>query len=208
MKWIDVSLTLSKEQASWLGDDPFKYWETRRIADGNNSNCASLSMSLHFGTHIDAPYHFVPDGKTVDDIEPDQLIGPCSVVSAEEAKGLIEPKDLEGKIPEGTTRLIVKSRNSAYILDKTFHTDFTAFSEECAKFLVERGIQLLGFDYFSIARYKNTAPAHRVLLGAGMVIIENLNLTEIDPGEYEIICLPLKIKGSGGAPARVVLRQQ
>lgn len=164
-----------------------------------------MSLSTHFGTHIDAPYHFVPEGKTIDRITPEQLIGPCEVISCEDVDGLIEPEHLKRRMPEGTERLLVKTRNSSFVEDHTFHEEFTAFSEESGAFLVAQGVRLLGIDYFSIGPYKNPAPVHRAFLGSGGVVIENLILSHVDPGSYTLCCLPLKIEGSGGAPARVVL---
>ena len=205
MKWIDVSVPLSEDHPAWPTDDPFRYWETRTIADGGKANCASMSLSLHYGTHVDAPYHFIPGGKTIDEVEADLFIGPCLVISVLEADAVIEPVHLEGKVPQGTKRLLVKTQNSFFVRDKEFHTDYTAFSEKSAQWLVDRGVRLLGLDYFSIGPYDNNAPPHRAFLTSGGIALETIDLSSVEPGEYEICCLPLKVKGSGGAPARVLL---
>jgi arylformamidase len=205
MKWIDVSVPLSSAQPTWPADEPFSYWVTGTLREGSVANCAAVRMSVHFGTHVDAPYHFVDDGKTVDEIDPALLIGPCLVVDVPEAEKLIEPAHLDAKVPPGTRRLLVKTRNGRFLGDRTFHTDFVAFSESGVELLLARGVRLLGFDYFSIAPYECPGPVHVAFLGAGGVVIENVVLRDVAPGDYEICCLPLKIKGSGGAPARVFL---
>lgn len=205
MRWLDVSVPLTEQRPMWPGDEPFRYEETQTIAAGDEANCARMSLTVHCGTHVDAPYHFVPGGKTIEQLEPDLLVGPGRVVFLPEVETLIEPGHLEGAVPEGTLRLLVKTRNSARVCDRVFHTDYVAFSEASARWLVERGVRLLGFDYYSIAPYENQPPAHVAFLGAGGAVIENVDLREVDPGEYEVLCLPLKLAGSGGAPARVLL---
>jgi arylformamidase len=205
MKWIDVSLTLSEDLPAWPSDDPFRYEETGTIAAGGESNCARMSLSVHFGTHVDAPYHFIPGGATIDQIDPELFLGPSLLVAVPEAATTIEPAHLEGAVPAGTRRLLVKTRNSAFVGDRVFHTDFVAFSEAGIRFLLDRGVRLLGLDYFSIAPYGAARPPHVAFLGAGGVAIESLDLGPVEPGPYELCCLPLKIRGSGGAPARVVL---
>ena len=205
MNWIDVSVPLAPEQPCWPGDEPFCYEETRTQAAGHGSNCARMRLSVHYGTHVDAPYHFVSSGRTVDQIAPDVLVGPCRVIVLRDTEELIEPDDLAAVVPEGTTRLLVRTKNSDRERDGVFHEEFVAFSEESARWLVERGVRLLGVDAPSIAPYGDTAPAHIAFLGASDVVIENLDLRQVEEGEYYLLCLPLKIVGSGGAPARVFL---
>ena len=180
--------------------------ETITMAGGGGMNCARMSLSVHFATHCDAPYHFLAGGKTVDRIEPEFLVGPCLVVALPEVERLIEPEHLAGKVPEGTMRLLVKTRNGAILRDRVFHEDFVAFSVAGVRWLVERGVRLLGFDYFSIAPFRGEqAPVHAAFLSAGGLVIENVDLSSVEPGLYELCCLPLRIEGSGGAPARVLL---
>ena len=205
MKWIDVTLPLRPEQPAWPGDPPFVYRETETIRGGGSSNCAEMSLSVHFGTHLDAPYHFVEEGATIDEIGPDLFVGPCLIVEVPEAEKLVEPEHLRRKVPRGTKRLLVRTRNSAFIRDTVFHTDYTAFSEDCARFLVSVGVRFLGVDYFSIAPWEDPVPTHTVFLGSGGVALEGADLSGVVPGAYELLCLPLKIAGSGGAPARVFL---
>lgn len=207
MTWIDVSVPLSMERPSWPGDEPFCYEETDTIRGGKEANCARMSLSVHFGTHVDAPYHFIDGARTVDRLDLELLVGPGLVVDLTGVDGVIEPRHLDGKVPQGTLRLLAKTRNGAIVRDRTFHTDFVAFGEASARWLVERGVRLLGIDYFSIAPYPAQPPTHVAFLGADGAVIENLDLSAVSPGPCEILCLPIKIAGSGGAPARVILRR-
>lgn len=205
MHLIDVSVPLVAARPAWPGDEPFRYEETETIAAGAEANCARMSLSVHFGTHVDAPYHFIEGGKTVDELEPDLLIGPCLVLDLSGVEEVIEPKHLDGKVPEGTKRLLVKSRNGRLLRECVFVENYVAFSVEAVQRLVARGVRLLGFDYYSIAPYGKQVPAHVAFLQAGGAIVECVDLVEVEPGEYQLFCLPLRVQGSGGAPARVVL---
>jgi arylformamidase len=205
MKWIDVSVPLGEERPVWPGDPPFRYEETHTIAAGSEANCARMSLTVHFGTHVDAPYHFVAGGQTIDQIALDLLVGPCLVIALPEVRPTIEPEHLRDEVPAGTRRLLVRTRNCAILHDTVFHREFVAFSEASVRWLVERGVRLLGIDYFSIAPWGTQVPAHVALLGAGGVAVENVDLSRIEPGLYELCCLPIKLRGSGGAPARVIL---
>ncbi len=205
MRWIDASVPLVAARPSWPGDEPFRYEETERIAAGAEANCARMSLSVHFGTHVDAPYHFIDGAKTVDQLEPDLLVGPCLVLDLSHVERLIEPEHLEGNVPSGTRRLLAKSRNGRWLRECVFRPDYAAFSVEAVRWLAARGVRLLGFDYYSIAPYGDQVPAHVAFLSAGGAIVECVDLAETVPGEYHLVCLPLRIQGSGGAPARVLL---
>jgi arylformamidase len=164
-----------------------------------------MTLSVHFGTHLDAPYHFIEGGKTIDQIEPDLLLGPCLVVALPEVEKVIEPAHLAGNVQAGTKRLLVKTRNSSFVRAPSFREDYVAFSEASAKWLVGQGVRLLGLDYFSVAPYDCQPPTHVSFLSAGGAVVETLDLSGVEPGTYELCCLPLRIQGSGGAPARVLL---
>ncbi len=205
MNWMDVSVPLSPERPPWPGDVPFQYEETTTLAAGDEANGARMTLSVHCGTHVDAPYHFVGGEITVDRLEPDLLVGPCLVIDLTGVERVIEPRHLRDKVPPGTRRLLAKTRNSAFVRDTVFHEDYVAFSEASARWLAEQGVRLLGIDYYSIAPYPSQIPTHVAFLGAGGAAVENLDLSAVEPGPYEILCLPLKIQGSGGAPARVFL---
>jgi arylformamidase len=206
MPWIDATLPLSADVPAWPGDDPFLYRETSTIRAGAESNGASMSLGLHFGTHIDAPYHFLEGGATVDALDLELLVGPCVVAALPHVLTRIEARDLALAVPARTRRLLVKTRNSEFLREPEFRTDYAHFSADAVAWLVARGVRLLGIDYFSIAAYADARPAHAALLGAGGVALEGVDLAAVAPGPYELLCLPLKLKGAGGAPTRVLLR--
>jgi arylformamidase len=159
------------------------------------------------GTHVDAPDHFLNNGKTVEKIALSVLSGRAYVLYLPEAD-LITAATLEqAEIPPRTRRVLIKTRNSEYWTRqlKEFQTDFVALSPDAAQYLVDRGVKLVGIDYLSIAPYHQGLVAHQILLKAGMVILEGLDLSAVTPGRYTLYCLPLKLAGSDGAPARAIL---
>ncbi|MGB2963197.1 MAG: cyclase family protein [Anaerolineales bacterium] len=204
----DISLTLSETLPTWPGDPVIQLRQISSIAEGDDANVTQVSMSVHTGTHIDAPDHFLGNGDTVDNIPLDLLVGKAVVVEIL-TEGTITKEDLKKVgIPAGITRILFKTSNSAYWAagNQEFQEDFIALGEDAAKYLVSIGIEVVGVDYLSVAPYADSAPTHRVLLEAGILIIEGLDLSRVTPGEYTLLCLPLKIGGSDGAPARVLLR--
>jgi arylformamidase len=173
------------------------------IEEGDTVNVSELDMGAHTGTHVDAPDHFLADGAGAETLSLDALIGPAEVVDAAVAAvalDLVTLRDLELP-PRGTKRILFKTRNSQLWSRDDFTHDFVRLDGEAAAYLVERGVRLLGIDYLSIG----DAEAHRTLLSAGVVCVEGLDLRGIEPGSYELVCLPLKLVGSDGAPARAVL---
>lgn len=163
-------------------------------------------MGTHAGSHIDAPRHFVSGGQTVDDVPLDVLIGPALVVGIE--GDIIDAAALRAALGAGSaTRVLFKTANSRLWSGSAFVPHFTGLSADGADFLVESGARLVGIDYLSIeASHSAGAPAHKRLLESGIIIVESLDLSSVPPGEYELICLPLRLSGLDGAPARVVLR--
>jgi len=209
MSYIDVTLSVDERRPAWPGDPPFVHHITAVIGKhGSECNLSSVEMSTHFGTHVDAPYHFITDGKTVDELDLNLLVGPCVVVEALKAERLVSPADLEGQVPVGTERVLIRTINSErYLHDTQFHEEFVALSKECVQYLVSLGVRLIGIDYYSIAPYDDPVPVHTLFLGLGdTVALEAVDLSGVRAGMYELVCLPLKIKGAGGAPARVLLR--
>jgi arylformamidase len=175
---------------------------------GAHDNVSRLAMSVHAGTHVDAPHHFLNDGRTVEGLPLDVLTGPAYVARIpDEARGISAAILEAAGIPEGIRRLLFKTSNSALWkkVPLQFETNFVAVDAGGADWLVLRGIRLVGVDYLSISPYKDSIPTHRRLLGAGIVILEGLDLGDVDPGTYDLYCLPLKLIGSDGAPARAVL---
>lgn len=178
------------------------------MEEGETNNLSSVTMDCHLGTHLDAPLHFVQDGKPVDAMDLNKLIGDAYVVEIR-GKKVITAEDLSKVgIPEGCKRVLLKTDNQSYWEQglKEFQKDFCSIDLSGAKWLVEKGVELIGIDYLSIQRFNDTPEVHQVLLQAEVVIVESLNLAEVTQGNYELICLPIKLKGIEGAPVRAVLK--
>jgi arylformamidase len=209
MRLIDVSVPLDASLPAYPGNTPFLLEPVKRIARGDSSNLSTLHLSAHAGTHIDAPRHFLDDGPGADELSLELLIGPARVIeiTTRPQSGAIGPSELEGAIPPGTLRVLIKTANSELWSLPSFREDYVGVSAAGARFLVDFGIKVLGVDYLSVEQFREPhAPAHHALLGGGVVVIEGLNLKSVAPGAYDMVCLPLRVVGSDGAPARVVLR--
>lgn len=207
MKLIDVSVPLDGQLPTYPGNTPFTLEPTKRIERGDSSNVSSIRMSVHTGTHVDAPRHFYDDGPGTDALPLEMLIGRARVIEISSRKG-IGPDELSTVDLSEDVRVLIKTPNSRWWGQSEFHPDYAGITEAGAKHLVDRGIKVLGVDYLSVEEFKKPgAPAHHVLLGGGTIVIEGLNLRDVDPGMYEMFCLPLRIVGADGAPARVVLRR-
>jgi arylformamidase len=207
MHTYDITLTLSPELPCWPGDTDYELERVQKIDEGATANVSSLTMSAHMGTHVDAPDHFLNNGKTVEKLALSVLSGRAYVLYLPEVD-LITAAILEqAEIPPRTRRVLFKTRNSEYWTRqlKDFQTDFVALSPDAAQYLVDRGVKLVGIDYLSIAPYHQGLVTHQILLKAGMVILEGLDLSAVSPGRYTLFCLPLKLAGSDGAPARAIL---
>jgi arylformamidase len=167
-----------------------------------------MTMSVHTGTHVDAPHHFLNNHKTVEDLPLDILTGPCYVIQLPDDVDEIDAEALERMpISEGTKRLLFGTSNSRFWMkgENNFQKDFVSISEDGAEWLVDHGVELVGVDYLSVAPFGEGTPTHTVLLEAGVVVVEGLNLSKVPRGFYDLYCLPLKIAGSDGAPARAIL---
>jgi len=209
MKLYDISLTIAEDLPVWPGDPKIEIKKISQIDDGEEANVTHISACVHIGTHVDAPDHFLGNGDTVENLSLDLLVGPALVAEIP-VEGQISAMDLQAaKIPKGTKRLLLKTANSQIWMEdlKEFKEDFIALEADAAEYLVNRGVEVVGLDYLSVAPFADPAPTHQILLKAGTLIIEGLNLSKIEPGEYTLYCLPLKIKGSDGAPARVLLQR-
>lgn len=204
----DISLTITPDLVVWPGDPRVNLERVAKIEEGANHNGSQIGpVSVHIGTHVDAPFHFVPGGSTVESLPLDILIGPCQVVDLPDAKVIDAETLVYAGIEKGATRVLFKTRNSTFWSEKrpTFQEDFVGISADGAEFLVWQGIKLVGLDYLSIAPYHKSKETHQILLQHGMVVVEGLDLSGIKPGNYDLICLPWKLAGSDGAPARAVL---
>jgi arylformamidase len=205
MKYYDISLNLSAETVRWVTAPPFELLQRRRMDRGDHNNSSALNMSVHSGTHVDAPFHFVPDGATIDSLPLEVFIG-SALVHAVESGRYITKEHVNAIDLEGETRVLFKTRNSHLLRRSTFDPDFVAFSVEAAQALVARGIKLVGLDYLSVAHADEQIPVHRAFLDHGVALLEGIDLSEVPPGRYELICFPIRLRGSDGAPCRAVLR--
>ncbi len=202
-KIYDITQTISPEMLSWPEDSPVSFNNTE--LEGVAS-LTRLDMSAHTGTHIDAPAHIICGGKGIDEIDIEQLSGLASVFDLSNAK-IIDRVLLSGLNLAGVSRLLLKTSNSDLLNEPDFNQEYVSLTTDAAEYLVEQGIRLLALDYLSVDEFSSSLyPVHQILLNAGVVIVESVNLSEVPAGDYEILCLPLKIKGCDGAPARVILR--
>ena len=203
----DITVPFKPGMTVWPGHPPFEMVPVSEIAQGKRSNVSRISMASHNGTHMDPPYHFLADGATLDGICLETLIGPADVLHIPDAveidADLLESLD----IPEDCQRLLFHTSNSIYWDqdDTEFHADYVGLTTDGAQWIVDRGIKLVGNDYLGVHRYDSAIPVHHVLLGANVVVVEGLNLTNIPSGRYRLIALPMKIAGGDGAPVRAVL---
>jgi arylformamidase len=205
MKLIDVTVPLDARLPSYPNNTPFSLEAIKRIARGDSSNVSTLHMSAHAGTHVDAPRHFFDSGAATEALSLDLLIGRTRVIAVTPER-TISAEDLPAAALSGASRVLIKTRNSDLWSSPDFHTDYLGVSESAARRLVESGVKLVGVDYLSVEQFRTPgAPAHHILLGAGVIVVEGLNLRDVEPGDYDMYCLPLRVVGSDGAPARVVL---
>ena len=206
MEIFDITIPIHPDMPVWPGDASVQLERVRKIEEGANANVSNLALSVHTGTHVDAPCHFIPDGVALDRVPLERFIGEVAVVEIP-GVDLITAAILHGKIPLSTTRIIFKTKNSSIWIhkDHPFYEAFTALSPDGAQYLVDLGIKFVGIDYLSIAPFKDLRPTHEILLGAGVVILEGVDLSAVTPGEYMLYCLPLKLVGVDGAPARTIL---
>ncbi len=188
-------------------DDPKISVEQISTLEQNGCAVSWLSISSHTGTHVDAPSHFLQNSSGIDKIDLEKLIGDCLVVDFTNLNQMeITLKDLK-KIPiEKGSRVLFKTGNFKFLKGEKFPDGYVSLSEEGAKYLADKGVYLVGIDFLGIEKEDNAGhPVHKTLLAAGIVNLEGLDLSEVEEGQYEIICMPLRIKDCDGAPARVFL---
>ena len=206
--WIDVSVPLFDGMVAWDTDPRPKVTQKLSIDQGDICNLTVLDMSAHTGTHMDAPRHFLRDGKGMETLPLDAVMGPARVVEIHDPTAIrsaeLAPLDLRAG-----ERILFKTRNSRRCWQSNdFFKDFVYIANEAAQYMAARGVRTVGVDYLSIGGFSNDlVETHVTILSAGIWVIEGLNLSEVDPGDYELACLPLKLLGADGAPARAVLRK-
>ncbi len=197
---IDISAQVSPKMVVWDDDSPPVIERVSSIAAGDGYNLSRLVLGTHTGTHVDAPLHFIDGGEAVESLPLGALIGPVLVVDARSAEE-IEAAIVEREVPAQTERVIFATRNSDLWDREGFTNDFVAISAAAASLLAERGVRLVGIDYLSVG----SPETHRALLSSGVVLLEGLDLRGVAAGSYELVCLPLDVVGSDGAPARAAL---
>jgi arylformamidase len=200
---FDISRPIENGMIVWPGDTPVEVKTTKLL---DNSRLTTLRLSAHTGTHVDAPVHFFRDGIGIDKLDLDILIGPARVLQISEA-GCINRHTLEEYSFQGETRLLLGTINSK-ISNLAFKKDYVSLTEDAAEYIVQCGVRLLAVDCLSVDCFESiTYPVHHMLLNAGVIIVEGVFLKDVAAGKYELLCLPLKLIDSDGAPARVVLRE-
>jgi len=206
MKVYDISLTLRPRMPVFPGEPAPLLEPTKDMGRGDPYNISRLTITTHTGTHIDAPLHFLPGGASVDQLPVEALVGPALVVEMAVEQEITTADLQAAAIPPGTERLLFKTRNSRLLDDDDFRRDFVYLTLDAARWLVERGVQLVAIDYLSVEKM-DAEPniVHETLLRAGVVIVEGADLREVAPGPYFLACLPLKLEGGDGSPVRAVL---
>lgn len=203
-EFYDISYPLSKESVVFPGDPPF---EAKAIAGIPEKGYAMsiLKMSSHLGTHIDPPAHILEGKETIDQLSLDAFAGDCRVIKVDDYQGKICPENIKSKIRLGD-RILFKTRNSELMQLKEFREDYVYIAKETAYYLAGAGVKLVGLDYFTIDSFTDeNFTAHKILLSQGIPILEGIDLSKVEEGEYTLVCFPLKIAGGDGSPTRAVL---
>jgi arylformamidase len=202
----DISVPIRSGGLVYPGNPEIDITLQQAVAKGAGANVSAIRFGSHTGTHADASRHFFDDGQPVDQIPLDRLIGPALLVSFADDVRSVGAAELKAHDLRGRKRILMRTRNSALLSQKEFVPDYTYLAPDGAEYLVDKGIELVGIDYLSIEQFHSGHhKTHRTLLAKSVVILEGLDLSVPPPGEYQLICLPLRIEGCGGAPARAVL---
>lgn len=204
---IDISVRLSPGMPVWPGSVGIGVQRTQSFARGDAVNVSRLDMDVHCGTHVESPLHFIDQGAELETFPLEVFVGPAHVAHLAEADVIGAPELERAAIPATAERLLLRTRNSLFWQDEAapFRTDYSALSPEGAAWIVERGIRLIGVDYLSVQRFGDGPETHEILMRAGVVILEGLDLSAVPPGAYRLICLPLWLGAAEAAPARAVL---
>ena len=214
MKIFDISIPISPAMVVWPGDPLVALTKLSAIENGENVNLSQISMSVHTGTHIDAPRHFLKDGKTIEQIPIEKLVGKVLVMEFNDQIKVIDQQALEThpKVNALSTckKALFKTTNSLQLemTQGEFSEDYVGIDKSGALFLAKLDLDLIGIDYLSIANFNETEEPHQILLRNKVILLEGIDLKEVHPGFYDIYCLPLPIVGSDGAPARTILIEQ
>ncbi|MBT3339214.1 MAG: cyclase family protein [Anaerolineae bacterium] len=211
MKIYDISLPISPDLPVWPGDPKIVLEQIVSMDAGADANVSRLAVGVHVGTHVDAPHHFLNDGRTVENLDLEILTGKAFVLHLDDNVNAITADILDAApIPPTTLRLLLRTKNSHLWTSNScnFYPDFVAITPDGAEWLVAHGVQLVGVDYLSVAPFDAPVPTHKIVLAAGMIVIEGCDLSQVPQGEYGLYCLPLKLLGAEGAPARAILTSE
>jgi arylformamidase len=205
-RFFDISVPIVNGGVVYPGNPEIRVEPAAEVSKGASSNLSRLSFGSHTGTHVDAPRHFFDAGGTVDQLPLDTLIGPAQVVVFPADVMSVTAELLRKNSLEGAERVLIRTRNSGFVTERTFHPDYTFLAPDGAEYLVSLGVRLVGVDYLSVEQFHSGHHrTHRILLERGVVIVEGLDLSQIAAGQYSFCCLPLRVEGIDGAPARAVL---
>lgn len=209
--WIDVTYPIKVGMPHWPGQPPVSLARLNDMNEGDSANVSVLELSLHTGSHMDAPLHFLRGAQDITHAPLEAMFGEVKVAHIPDAE-MVTKEEVErfetrlGEVRGG--HLFFKTDNSARNwLDEPFFEDYVAVAPDAAEYLADKGVTLVGVDYLSVAPFNNTVDTHRILLGAGVWVIEGLDLRGVDEGRYEMAALPLKISGGEAAPTRVLIRK-
>jgi arylformamidase len=206
---IDISLGIGRNLLTWPGDPGAVVERAKKIEEGDAANVSELRLGSHTGTHVDPPVHFLPGEIGVDQIDLDVFYGPAVVADLTDVVGPIGADRLADlDLDVGAERLLLKTTNSELWKNPkpVFPEKYVSLGVDGAEWAVDRGLRLVGIDFLTIEVAVNgDHPVHRTLLGGGAIIVEGLNLSDVEPGDYDLSCLPLKILDGDGAPARAAL---
>ena len=204
-KIIDITQRVFVGKPVWPGDTDFGMERVSIIAPGNPVNVSCLTLSPHTGTHMDAPFHYDPDGISAGEVDLDIYMGIAHVIDATSAGALVEPHHIEGQLPDAIQRVLIKTDGNQD--PDTWPTGFTAMHADTVHMLAAKGVKLIGIDTPSMdPEDSKDMPAHQAIRSHGIAILESILLNGVDVGTYELIALPLKLSGCDGSPVRAVLR--
>jgi arylformamidase len=210
--WLDVSAPIDPQTTPvYPGNAPIKLEFQRQFDRGDKLTLSTYSFGAHTGTHVDAPLHFIKGGASIDKVPVERFIGPVRVIDCSAEARVIDAAELNKHDWHGARRIFFRTRNSrnGWMTDPKFHEDFTYLAPDAAQLLADAGVELVGIDYLSIEIFNAPDPrTHHILLGKGIPVVEGLWLTDVQPGDYALILLPLRVSGHEAAPARAFLQRR
>ena len=206
-KIIDISLSLKEGIPIWPNSVGIRLAKTLSFEKGDSVNVSRLDIDVHTGTHIENSLHFIKHGDSIDEISLEKLVGPVTVVDLPKVKAITADVLERLALSKGITRLLFKTRNSDFWHhgENKFQKDYVGLTSDGARWLAQYGVELVGNDYLSVAKYEESTQVHRILLKNKIIILEGLNLYGVAPGSYQLVCLPLKLNSAEAAPARAIL---